>query len=165
MLPNLTEKLTVLLALALVGSVGGLGTGLHSVFNCCHHCHSACESSCCHSSFGTKSADYRDNRDCVCSHDVTSQAGSNCGLKAGSAPLAESDSKFAGSDADCAICQLLSHYHSTTVSYPNRVVVRANTGTASIAVPTAVIASSCGLDPCRGPPAALHSAVVAVICS
>lgn len=163
MLPHPVQKLTAYLALTLVGLVGGLGTGLHTVFNCCHHCDVACAGSCCRTAPATELTARSDCCDCGFCNAKAGQSTSASEFSAGDEPREHKDAYLAKSDDDCAICQLLSHFHSTAASYSGQVVVRANRGTVSLLVPSAVVASSTRLEPSRGPPASLFPIVAAVI--
>ena len=161
MLPRRVHNLTACLALALVGLVGGLGTGMHSVFDCCH---SECCASCCRPNAVAKAHSGSDACDCVFCHTRTGKDASTDARWAGNTTQQHPGTYLAKSHADCAICKLLAKYHSTTISRPDRIVAWANSGTVSFSLPTAVAGSSCRLEPSRGPPTASLSAVAAVTC-
>lgn len=152
MLRHRIQQGTAWLALALLGSVGGLGTGLHKVFNCCHCCWHACEPGACRS--GAEEAVSDDH--CVgCSFcNLPRQAFEHGERSIPSRVIVSSlpcKSK-AGSGEDCAICQLLSHFHSLETVVSSQRCVWANRGTVTISVPTVVANSSHRLEPPRGPP-------------
>ena len=157
MLPDLIRKLTIITALVLVGLVGGIGTGLHSVFDCCHHCHcssSSCTGSSCIGCPTVASNDPSEgNCDCVfCGDTVTSAACIQSSDSSAQTPNLATASVVA-SQQDCAICRLLSHYHSTPTTEIPEHYIWASPKTVSVSIPAAVPDTSLRLEPSRGPPA------------
>lgn len=148
MLPNLIQKLTVCVALVLVGLVGGLGTGLHSVFDCCHHPGGAC--GCCPTS--STQAGSVDRCGCVfCDHAAESTADDRAPAKL-AASARTSVSTIGISPEDCAICRLLSHFHSTPTADSPEHYVWSDRGVLVISIPGTVPDASLRLEPSRGPP-------------
>ena len=164
MLPNLIQKLTAWLALVLVGLVGGLGTGLHYVFDCCHHPGSSC--ACC--PLDANEVCSANQCDCVfCDARAPSaaedhltrgkrQPAHRLGASLSGASLSgvpSSGTSISTSQHDCAICRLLSHYNSTTVQDSPEHYVWASRGIVAISIPAAIPDTSLRLEPSRGPPA------------
>ena len=162
MLSDLIRKLTVIIALVLVGLVGGIGTGLHSVFDCCHHCH--CSSNSCTSSSCTSSSctgcprvagnnPSEDNCNCVfCDAAVTSAACARYSNSSSQTPNSSTASVVASSE-DCAICRLLSHYHSTPTTEIPEHYIWASPDIVAISIPAVIPDTSLRLEHSRGPPA------------
>ena len=138
------QQRTACLLLVLMGLVGGLGTGLHNLFDGCHHCD-------CDSEFGScspKSAD----QSCGCTFcEIVDGASS----ERGEAEIGKDcpTDCLAKSDEHCAICQLLSAFNTTTGTRSWQHFVYGNRGALSITVPFVRAGSSLRLEPPRGPPA------------
>lgn len=150
MLPNLIQKLTAILALSLVGLVGGLGTGLHWVFDCCHHCHHACESGvCCSHSCSHVTVEQHSCsscRSCVCESRQDQRLTSSKQSDKNGKHLVEPEH-------DCAICRLLSQYHSPITIAPTQQFVWASQGSVALAQSQIFEDFSRRLEHPRGPPA------------
>ena len=148
MLPNFIQKSTIVLALALIGLVGGIGTGLHWVFGCSHHCHC---SDCGQSAYSQASASSPCSLgDCssACCH-----SGWSVGHRRKSSNLSQgSVGSLAESDHDCAICQLLSQFHSSSIDSISLHVVWGNRDSITLSVPEVPTGSSHRLEHPRGPP-------------
>jgi|GEM_PF-4381105 len=147
--PNLIKQLTAWLALALVGAVGGVGTGLHSVFDCCHHCSHGCSDH----SHSSEHCNADDHSHCYCgfSHDHTPHNYDDQDAVQVSSKD-ESQEAFLSAEHDCLICLLLSQFHSTRTFHSSPFGVWATRGTVAISIPAFVACSSNRLEPPRGPP-------------
>ena len=185
MLPSLVHKSTIVLAIALIGLVGGIGTGLHWVFGCSHHCHcsdSHCSNSgsdCCPSSFssaasgscsafsGDGSCGDGSSADGSCGHASPGHASCSsnhcnsrfCQRESSNGPAQESSSSaqdtggtLAEADHDCAICHLLSQFHSSSIDSPALQVAWGQRDSLALSVPDVIAHSSLRLEHPRGPP-------------
>ena len=152
MLPDLIQKLTVVTALVLLGLVGGIGTGLHSVFDCCHHCQ--CSSASC-TACPAVADEVSLPRYCGClSCDAaySTQTSENTARTTARACNSLVGTVLA-SDLDCAICRLLSHFHSTPNADSPEHYVWGSRRVVTISLPAAMPDKSLRLEPPRGPPA------------
>lgn len=148
MLPSLIQKTTIALALTLVGLVGGVGTGLHWLFGCSHHCHCSENGRAC-SSFSSGNTSFSTDR---CSFGCCHRdAAVDHSRKAGNSPH-HADGTFAESDEDCAICQLLSQFHSSSIDSISLHVAWGNRDSLALSIPEIPTDSSHRLEPPRGPP-------------
>lgn len=148
MLSRRSQKRTAYLLLVLIGLVGALGRGLHDIFGCSHDCHCCTETACPGVGIAPKAA---------------TSGKSACGCKfchAANEPSQDSGTKqncpsgsLNKSHEDCAICQLLSHFHTTTTVLSWQHSVQRTHGTIAISLPSIVTGSSLRLEPSRGPPA------------
>ena len=146
MLPSLFQRMTIVLALTLLGFVGGLGTGLHLVFDCCHHCdHSHNCSMCC----STSSAASSGHQCCSCCSD--SEVVVACS-KSGS----KTNGTLVIPEHECAICQLLSQFHSTQSDLTVLRSVWTNHQKFILSIPIVFLDSSYRQESSRGPPAVLE---------
>lgn len=162
MLSNLIQKLTLLTALALVGLVGGIGTGLHSVFDCCHECHcssglcDACPVGLAGSTSKENSSNVNSTEDqCDCVFCDASIAIDLCSQPQ-KAMVQASKTQFKGiaqSVHDCAICQLLAHFHSTPTTAYQEFYAWDSRAVVTISLPATIPDTSLRLEPSRGPPA------------
>ena len=152
MLPDLIRKLTVVIALVLVGLVGGVGTGLHSVFDCCHHCYHSCGSSA-RCPAVADDVPVADHCNCVFCHTVATSSTYSQLSKSTDRATHSQNGWVAESQHDCAICRLLSHFHSTPTADSPEHYVWASRGIVAISIPAAIPDTSLRLEPSRGPPA------------
>ena len=153
MLSDLAKKLTVCIALALMGLVGGLGTGLHSVFDCCHYPGSSC--ACCPAvAAEVCSAEVCSTRRCACVYcdERTISDEAICLTQTEKQPKQFSSGSVSVSHLDCAICRLLSHFHSTTLADIPEHSVWASREVVAISIPATIPDTSLRLEPSRGPP-------------
>lgn len=144
MLEHQFQQRTAYLLLVLVGLVGTLGTGLHDLFDCCHHCQCSDSGAC-----RTDAPDIKTAAACDCAF---------CGhreLVRDNTNSRKDDSRrsIARSHADCAICQLLSLFHTTTTAAAWQPSVYGDRGSLAISFPIDVATSALRLAPPRGPPA------------
>ena len=154
MLPSLIHKSTLALALTLIGLLGGIGTGLHWVFGCSHHYHCSghhCGSSgraCCSSPSGNTScsSDHCGSRSCRSELGVGYRHGSSNSLQ-------HSYSQSKECNHNCALCQLLIQFHSSSIESPSFYVAWDNHDSIALSVPEAPAGSSRRLEHPRGPPA------------
>lgn len=153
MLPSLIQKSTIALALTLIGLVGGIGTGLHWVFGCSHHCH--CSDS--HCAYSGRACNYLSSgpNSCTAALCNSTCCHSDSGIVAhqgkGDLPQ-DADGTLAESDHDCAICQLLSQFNSSSIDSPSLHVAWGNRDSITLSVPEVLAGSSIGLEKPRGPP-------------
>lgn len=140
--------LTANLLLVLVGLVGALGTGLHDVFDCCHHCQQCSDCR----TYGledqpTNPTSKDLNCSCVFCDASPTESGTISNLEDGNPRHALSRSA-----ADCAICQLLFHFLTTTTNSSWEQSVFEERGIIALTIPSDVSCSSHRLEPPRGPP-------------
>lgn len=149
MINQTIQKRTACLLLVLMGLVGGLGTGLHNVFDCCHDC--GCETDC-----GSCELVDSNPSHCGCAHCPSHAAGTERPIQIDAGKRGPI-SPAANSHDHCAICQLLSTFQTTATSPLWQQFVYANRGAFSIAIPISPQGSSLRLEPSRGPPTCVNS--------
>ena len=140
---------TAWLALALIGSVGVIGTGLHDVFDCCHP---GCGA---YASEGSAGPIGDHHPACGCCHASHSEHRATRS-DAAERPAPRPKTGFLKKpDEDCAICRVLSHFHSTAAIAPPQRVAWACHETVVLAVSSRIAWLARGLEPSRGPPAVI----------
>ena len=137
------QNLIVSLALTLIGLVGGLGTGLHLVFDCCHHCEHGHESSSCCSMAHTASSSHHCGYDCCYHTDSIARQRES---------VTDPCQVLVIPEHDCAICQLLSQFHSTQSECTSPTSVWGNHQKISLVIPSVFLSSTYSQESPRGPP-------------
>ena len=149
MLPNLIHKTTIALALTLIGLVGGIGTGLHWIFGCSHHCHCSDSGRTCYSASSANTPCSSDHCCAACcQRDSDVDLGQKKHLDLSQSP----DGILTESDHDCAICQLLSQFNSSSIESTSLHVVWGHRDSIAISLPEVDADSTHRLEHPRGPP-------------
>lgn len=145
MLPRLVQKLTAILALALVGLVGGIGTALHVSLDCC------CDHS--HGDLGFHTHEHghqgHSHRGC-CHHNCCKNRASTEDHRSQSTQVS-----LAKTAAECSICKLLASYHSTEIQETTQAIFVTDGDFFLLPAPVFIADASAGLEPSRGPPVAV----------
>ena len=142
MLERRLQQRTAYLLLVLLGLVGAFGTQLHGLFACCDYCE--CSASECCIALTSETASHSACTFCQV-RDLTG-TNTNSGND-------ESKSSIASYHVDCAICQLLDLFHTTTIVASWQHSIYGNHDSLAIPVSTIVVASPRCLALPRGPPA------------
>ena len=153
MLPSLIQRSTIALALTLIGLVGGIGTGLHWIFGCSHHCH--CSDSHCSISDSACRSLSSGNTSCCSDHCSSAYCHSDSSIghrHRGSHSPEGVDGTLVESEHDCAICQLLSQFHSSSIESPSLHVAWGKRVSIALSVPEVPADSAHRLEHPRGPP-------------
>lgn len=150
-MPLLIQKHIVFLALALVGLVGGIDTGLHSVFNCCHDCIESSDTASC--SANTPAQDQACKHSCCSKNQHLNVISASQRTKSQAESVGFTVPASTDLAHDCAICQLLSNFHSTAKTFLSQHAHWSKWVFVEITVPSVVANTSRRLEPSRGPPA------------
>ena len=150
MFPNPLHNLTVVLVLGLLGLVGGIGTGLHDLFGCCHNCQH--EEHLASDLLNLKPGMVECDSDCSNSNRLPLPKATSPIVTGSVAADQISGSHNLLLGADCVICQLLANFHTTKVSLPSQVSLISQSETIVIPRPVSAVDSTCRLEPSRGPP-------------
>lgn len=160
-MPNRLRRLVAWTLLAQVLLVGGLGTGLHSLFGCEHGPSGICASGCC--SLTDDTAARSDCHDCGFCRDVVCEAATcatDCPTTGPTTGPIGADRERVVASVDragcqsCAVCDLLAQYHSVTPFEFDTIAIELASGEAAMQRQNAVVAASIRLALSRGPPTA-----------
>ena len=138
------SRLAFLLIL-LMGLVGAWGDSLHGLFDCCHHCRGVAEAG----GAVHVPVEATNTAQCGCCHDGHADRFS----RSPSGPVGDALTK---SNAGCAICQLLYHFHSTVMAADWQLRDYLDPNGIALAMPTLLGNASIRLAAARGPPANSH---------
>lgn len=142
------RQFIVWLTLAQVGLVGGIGTGLHTVFGCEH---AICGSSCCAAASDSLGECQAKCAFCRKSASPATASPATAGdSRSGNAQVVSAAAVCDG----CLVCDLLVQYHNATPLEIGLPSIELAAGEACLERQNGVVAAACRLAHSRGPPSA-----------